>query len=55
MNIETQDMKFHTWTENVDPDETYWSEAGKHGTYFLNVIRIFFEHGPPANEEIGMS
>lgn len=46
-------MKFHTSCDSVDPDETYWTEAGKTGTYFLNIIRIFYEMGTPSMEELG--
>ena len=48
-------MKFKTWGSGVDPDSCFWREYGEASTYFLNVIRIFFEAGPPAYEEIGKS
>ena len=53
LNVETQDMKFHSWTGKVDADESFWYEEGKYGTYFLNIIRLFYEHGTPAYEEVG--
>ena len=46
-------MKFHSWTGNVDADESFWYEEGKYGTYFLNIIRLFYEQGTPAYEEVG--
>ena len=55
LNVETQDMKFHSWTGKVDADESFWYEEGKYGTYFLNIIRLFYEHGTPAYEEVGES
>ena len=48
INIETQDMKFKTWGSGIDPDSCFWREYGEASTYFLNVIRIFYEFGPPA-------
>lgn len=53
LNVETQDMKFKTWSNEVDPDKSYWSEYGKETVFYLNVIRLFYESGPPAYEEIG--
>ena len=55
LNVETQDMKFHSWTGKVDADESFWYEEGKYGTYFLNIIRLFYEHGTPGYEEVGES
>ncbi len=46
-------MKFHSWTGQVDADESFWYEEGKYGTYFLNIIRLFYEQGTPAYEEVG--
>ena len=54
LNVETQDMKFHSWTGSVDADESFWYEEGKYGTYFLNITRLFYEQGNPAYEEVGM-
>ena len=53
LNIETQDMKFRTWGNEVDPDKSYWYEGGKETVFYLNVIRVFYESGHPAYEEIG--
>ncbi len=55
LNVETQDMKFHSWTGDVDADESFWYEEGKYGTYFLNIIRLFYEQGTPAYDEVGES
>ncbi len=46
-------MMFDDWNEDVTPDRTYWAESGKYSNCFLMVIRIFYEAGPPAMEEIG--
>lgn len=54
INLETQDMKYHTGIGGVNPDETYWRES-KHGKYFINILRIFYEVGPPRHEEIGFA
>ena len=53
MNIESQEMKFHEWGVGVDPDESCWVESVKFNLSFLVVIRVFYELGPPACEEIG--
>ena len=46
-------MKFYTWDNAIDPDGTFWRESGKYSDYFLNIIRIFYEVGPPTHGEIG--
>jgi len=46
-------MKFHEWGVGVDPDESCWVESVKFNLSFLVVIRVFYELGPPACEEIG--
>ena len=46
-------MKFHEWGMDVDPDESCWVESVKFNVSFLVVIRVFFEHGFSACEEIG--
>ena len=46
-------MKFHEWGVGVDPDESCWVESVKYNISFLVVIRVFYEIGPPAFEEIG--
>ena len=46
-------MKFHEWGLGVDPDESCWVESVKFNLSFLVVIRVFFELGVPAYEEIG--
>ena len=48
-------MKFENWGGGIDPDRCYWTEHGSFAKYFLNVIRIFYESGPPAMEEMGES
>ncbi len=52
INVETRDFAFQQWN-GCDPDESQWVEYGNGTTSFLNVIRIFYEFGPPAYEEIG--
>ena len=47
-------MKFKEYKGSVDPDESFWREYGERSTYFLVVIRIFYEVGNPAYEEIGI-
>ncbi len=47
-------MKFESWGGGVDPDRCYWIERGDFSKFFLNVIRIFYEAGPPVMEEIGI-
>jgi hypothetical protein len=46
-------MKFHEWGLGVDPDESCWVESVKYNVSFLVVIRIFYELGCSACEEIG--
>jgi len=46
-------MKFHEWGMDVDPDESCWVESVKFNVSFLVVIRVFFELGFSACEEIG--
>ena len=46
-------MKFHEWGVGVDPDESCWVESVKYNISFLVVIRVFYEIGTPAFEEIG--
>ena len=53
MNVESQEMKFHEWGVGVDPDESCWVESVKFNVSFLVVIRVFFEAGASAFEEIG--
>ena len=53
ITVETQDMKFSSWKQDCDPDKSSWLEYGKGTTYFLNVIRVFYEVGIPGYEEIG--
>ena len=36
--------------QKVDPEESEWSQNGGN---FLRVLRIFFEIGEPAYEELG--
>jgi hypothetical protein len=55
INIETLNFRFGKWKGGIDPDECYWNGMGQTEIHFLNVIRIFFEAGPPAMEEIGQS
>jgi len=54
LNIESQEMKFHEWGMDVDPDESCWVESVKFNVSFLVVIRVFFELGFSACEEIGL-
>ena len=46
-------MKFHEWGVGVDPDESCWVESVKFNLSFLVCIRIFYESGATAFEEIG--
>ena len=55
INMETQNMQFETWNGSVDPEVCIWRESGKMNTYFLNIIRIFFEAGTGAVTSIGVS
>ena len=55
LNIETLDVKFEEWTGTVNPDESKWIERGERATGFLNIIRLFYEGGPPANEQLGIN
>ncbi|XP_067141148.1 uncharacterized protein [Centruroides vittatus] len=54
LSIESQEMKLPSWS-NFDPDRSSWTEHGRGQTHFLFVVRIFFEYGPPAAEEIGIA
>ena len=53
LNTECQEMKFHEWGVGVNPDESCWVESTKYNLSFLMVIRVFYQCGPPALEEIG--
>ena len=53
LSVESQEMKFHDWGVGVDPDESCWVESVKYNLSFLVVIRIFYEIGQHAFEEIG--
>lgn len=55
INIETQDVKFESWNGSVDPDCSFWRKSGNRSmsNYFLNIIRVFYEAGPPCYEKIG--
>ena len=46
-------MKFHDWGVGVDPDKSCWVESVKYNLSFLVVIRVFYEIGAHAFEEIG--
>ncbi len=51
--METQDMMFENWLEGINPDRCFWAQHGKFANCFLMVIRIFYESGTPAMEEMG--
>ncbi|XP_067141162.1 uncharacterized protein [Centruroides vittatus] len=53
ISIESQEMKQSS--SGFDPDRSNWSESGEYATKFLFVIRIFFEHGEPEGEQIGIA
>jgi len=53
LNLETQDIKLYTWTGSIDPEESYWVETSQQRKTFINIIRLFYEAGPPAYEQIG--
>lgn len=55
LNVETQEMKFHEWGVGVDPDESCWVESVRFNISYLIVVRVFYELGPSAFEEIGRS
>ncbi len=46
-------MKFSIIEDGVDPDLCFWRESGEYNKCFINVIRIYYEVGSPAMEEIG--
>lgn len=39
--------------DEMSADRTYWVETGN-GHVFVNFLRIFFKHGQPAFEDLGM-
>ncbi|ELU13029.1 hypothetical protein CAPTEDRAFT_225021 [Capitella teleta] len=53
LNVETQDMTIKSWTGSVDADCSYFYKSADMGDSFVNVIRIFYVGGYPANEAIG--
>ncbi|KAK2192381.1 hypothetical protein NP493_30g00029 [Ridgeia piscesae] len=53
LNLETQDIKLYTWTGSIDPEESCWVETSQQRKTFINIIRLFYEAGPPAYEQIG--
>lgn len=54
LSIESQEMELPSWS-NFDPDRSSWTEHGRCATHYLFVVRIFFECGAPAGEEIGIA
>jgi hypothetical protein len=38
---------------SISPDQSIFSDGGRHGVFYLFVIRVFYICGPPAYEEIG--
>ncbi|CAH1793715.1 unnamed protein product [Owenia fusiformis] len=53
INIETQEMKFSSYKENgIDPDKTSWLEYGENSQYYLFVVRVFYQLGQPAHEQV---
>lgn len=55
LNMETQEMKFSSFDiSQFDPDKTYWKERDDHGLLYVNVLRVFYELGSPANELLGI-
>ncbi|UYV80869.1 ZC3H11A [Cordylochernes scorpioides] len=53
LTVETQEMKVPS-SGAFDPDKSNWSEMGNHERHFIFVLRIFFEYGPPAHEDLGV-
>ena len=54
ITIESLPVKLHVTEEEeyiADADDCAWHELS-HGKY-LNIIRVFYCHGPPAYQEIG--
>ncbi|KAK8756468.1 hypothetical protein V5799_000827 [Amblyomma americanum] len=52
--VETQEMKVPSYSD-FDPDRSFWTEHGGRNKLFLFVIRVFYELGPAACEEIGVA
>jgi len=53
LTLETEEIKMSEWRGSVDADKTSWSTWGDRGIIYVMVIRLFYEVGPPAMEEIG--
>ncbi|XP_013772958.1 uncharacterized protein LOC106458050, partial [Limulus polyphemus] len=54
LTVECQEMKISDFS-NFDPDRSFWSEHGDRQRHFLFVIRVFYEHGLPSVEDIGLA
>ena len=53
INIETQNIKFSEWQEDILVDASIWREAARYNVYSLNIIRIFLEVGTGYVTRIG--
>ena len=47
-------MKMKARTGAVDPDKSSWKEGDSKSTYFVYVLRVFYEIGQPAQEQLGI-
>ena len=53
INMETQNVKFSEWQEDIPVDASVWREAARYNVYSLNIIRIFLEVGTGYVTRIG--
>ena len=53
INMETQNVKFSEWQEDIPVDASVWREAARYSMYSLNIIRIFLEVGTGHVTRIG--
>ena len=53
INMDTQNIKFSEWQEDILVDASVWREAARYSVYSLNIIRIFLEVGTVHVTRIG--
>ena len=53
INMETQNVKFNEWQEDILVGASVWREAERYSVYSLNIIRIFLEVGTGYVTRIG--
>lgn len=41
-------------SSSVDPDQCFWGEAVHQNTHFIKTVRLYYEVGPSAYEQIGI-